>query len=235
MNVRSELEDRGYAIVDPALEAEVVDQIVEELAPLEEALQVSRRGGVRDILRRAPGILSIMNHEAVTGIVQPALGPGAFMVKGILFDNHPGANWQVPWHQDLTVAVRARSETPGYGPWSVKAGVVHVQPPIQVLERMLTVRIHLDGRGPGHAALRVLPGSHRHGQIAGHSVRAARERYPEVTCSVSRGGILALRPLIVHASLSAQTAARSRVLHLEFAACELAAPVTWFERWRYAA
>ncbi|HUD73373.1 MAG TPA: phytanoyl-CoA dioxygenase family protein, partial [Dongiaceae bacterium] len=156
-------------------------------------------------------------------------------VKGILFDNHVGANWQVPWHQDLTVAVRARVEMAGYGPWSVKAGVVHVQPPIEVLERMLTVRIQLDGRGQSHAALRVLPGSHRHGQIAGHSVRAARERYPEVSCAVARGGILALRPLLVHASLSAQTAARSRVLHLEFAACELTSPVAWFERWRYAA
>ena len=84
-------------------------------------------------------------------------------------------------------------------------------------------------------SLRVLPGSHRHGEIAGQSVRSARERYPEITCSVSRGGILAMRPLLVHASSSAESATQRRVLHLEFADCELASRVTWFERWTFAA
>jgi len=176
-----------------------------------------------------------MQHQAVSSVVQSALGPAAFMVKGILFDKHPGANWKVPWHQDLTVAVKARTEAAGYGPWSVKAGVLHVQPPMEVLERMLALRIHLDDCGQGNGALRVLPGSHKHGQIAGQTVRAAQERYPEVICSVSRGGILAMRPLLVHSSSSARTATRRRVLHLEFAACELASRVAWFERWQYAA
>ena len=233
MNVRAELDERGFAIVDPALEPEVVDQLVHELAPVDDALRSSKRGGVRDVLRRAPGILRIMRHRTVSRVVLSALGPGAFLVKGILFDTHPGANSKVPWHQDLTVAVQARTEAAGYGPWSVKAGVVHVQPPMQVLERMLAVRVHLDGQGNG--ALRVLPGSHRHGEVAGQSVRAAQERYPEVNCSVSRGGILAMRPLLVHASSSASTAARRRVLHLEFAACELSPRLAWFERWQYAA
>jgi ectoine hydroxylase-related dioxygenase (phytanoyl-CoA dioxygenase family) len=235
MNVRSELDLHGVAILDPALEAEVVNQLVRELAPLDGTLHASRRGGVRDVLRRVPGITRIMRHPAVSGVVRSTLGPGAFMVQGILFDSHPGASWKVPWHQDLTVAVQSRTEAAGYGPWSVKAGVMHVQPPIQVLERMLALRIHLDDSGEGNGALRVLPGSHRHGQVAGQSVRAALLRYPEVTCSVSRGGILAMRPLLVHASSSAETATQRRVLHLEFAASELASEVAWFERWNYAA
>jgi ectoine hydroxylase-related dioxygenase (phytanoyl-CoA dioxygenase family) len=175
-----------------------------------------------------------MQNPVVARVVHSALGEGAFVVKGILFDKHPGANWNVPRHQDLSVAVQTRTEAAGYGPWSVKAGVVHVQPPVQVLERMLAIRLHLDDCGESDGALRVLPGSHRHGEIAGHSVRAARERYPEVTCPVSRGGILALRPLLMHSSSSAATASRRRVLHLEFAACELAERVTWFDRWQYA-
>jgi hypothetical protein len=96
LNVRAELDERGLAIVDPALEPEVVDHLVHELAPVDDALRSSKRGGVRDVLRRAPGILQIMRHHAVSSLVLSVLGPGAFMVKGILFDKHPGANWKVP-------------------------------------------------------------------------------------------------------------------------------------------
>ena len=233
MSVRQDLETAGYSVVDPALKPEAVDRLVDELGRLDPVLRASGRGGLRNVLRLAPGVLHVMQHPAVSGIVHSALGTEAFLVKGILFDKNPGANWNTPWHQDLTIAVQAQAEAAGYGPWSVKAGVIHVQPPVTVLERMLTVRIHLDDCGKSDGALRVLPGSHRHGEIAGHSARAARERYPEVTCEVSRGGILAMRPLLMHASSSSATPKRRRVLHLEFAACELAGRVKWFDRWQY--
>jgi ectoine hydroxylase-related dioxygenase (phytanoyl-CoA dioxygenase family) len=235
MRVRAELHEFGFAIVDPALEPAAVDLMVRELGELDESLLRSGRGGSRNILQRAPAVLRILSHPVLSSIVRSALGPGAFAVKGILFDKHPGANWKVPWHQDLTVAVQQQADVEGYGPWSIKAGVVHVQPPVQVLERMVALRIHLDDCGDTNGALRVLAGSHRHGQIAGQSIRAAQQRYPEVTCPVTRGGILVMRPLLMHASSSAGTARRRRVLHLEFAACELASRLTWFERWPYAA
>ena len=235
MSVRTELDQSGFAIVDPGLEARAVDMLLHTLEPIERTLQEARRGGARDILRRVPAVRKILSHPLLSSIVRSVLGPGAFAVKGILFDNHPGANWKVPWHQDLTVAVQARAEAAGYGPWSVKAGVTHVQPPMHVLERMLSVRLHLDECRESNGALRVLPGSHRHGQIAGKSIMAARQRYQEVVCSVARGGILAMRPLVLHASSAAGTATRRRVLHLEFAACELTSQVKWFDRWQYAA
>jgi len=229
-----DLDTVGYSVIHPGLESRAVDRLVDALSPLDPVLRTSGRGGLRNVLRLAPGALRVMHYPAVTEIVHSALGAGAFMVKGILFDKHPGANWNVPWHQDLTVAVRARTQAAGYGPWSVKAGVLHVQPPVQVLERMLTLRLHLDDCDDRNGPLRVLPGSHRHGEIAGHSLRAARERYPEVTCPASRGGILAMRPLLMHASSRAATATRRRVLHLEFAARELAERVAWFDRWQCA-
>ena len=235
MSVRTELDESGFAIVDPGLEPRAVDMLLHILEPIERTLQSAGRGGARDILRRVPDVRKVLSHPLLSGIVKSALGPEAFAVKGILFDKHPGANWKVPWHQDLTVAVQARAEAVGYGPWSVKCGVPHVQPPVHVLERMLAVRLHLDDCREPNGALRVLDGSHRHGQIAGKSIMAARERYREVVCSVGRGGILAMRPLLLHTSSAAETATRRRVLHLEFAACELASQVKWFDRWPYAA
>src|SRR5262245_7189469 len=86
--------------------------------------------------------------------VEPILGPGAFVVRGLFFDKTPRANWKVSWHQDLTIAVRVRIEAPGFGPWSLKAGVVHVQPPAEILERMATVRLHLDDCSESNGPLR---------------------------------------------------------------------------------
>lgn len=72
------------------------------------------------------------------------LGRAARPVRAILFDKTPVTNWGLAWHQDRTIAVSTRHEMPGYGPWSLKAGLQHVEPPFDVIESMLTLRIHLD-------------------------------------------------------------------------------------------
>ena len=91
-------------------------------------------------------------------------------VRAILFDKTPSANWKVVWHQDLTIAVRERGVVSGFGPWSEKEGVVHVQPPIELLERMLAVRVHLDDCGADNGPVRVLPASHRVGRLSGEAI-----------------------------------------------------------------
>jgi hypothetical protein len=79
------------------------------------------------------------------------LGPAARPVRAILFDKTAANNWMVPWHQDRTIAVHARHEVPGFGPWSVKGGVVHVEPPFDVIAGMITIRAHLDACGEDNA------------------------------------------------------------------------------------
>ena len=106
-------------------------------------------------------------------------GVRAFPVRALLFDKPPEANWKVPWHQDLSIAVRHKRDITGFGPWSNKAGVLHVQPRVNVLESMLTVRIHLDDCGKQNGALRVIPGSHTRGRLTDTEIRKAIET-PEV-------------------------------------------------------
>ena len=110
-------------------------------------------------------------------------------VRAIYFDKSPEANWLVPWHQDLTVALRSRREVPGFGPWSVKDGVPHVQPPVERLEQMLTVRLHLDDADEGNGALRVLPGSHRSGRLSSTQIQALRAGQADVLCAATRSAI----------------------------------------------
>jgi ectoine hydroxylase-related dioxygenase (phytanoyl-CoA dioxygenase family) len=166
----------------------------------------------------------------VSSLVAPVLGPGARLVRSILFSKGEAANWQVAWHQDLAIAVTEKAEVAGYSSWSIKEGVVHVQPPVQILERMLSVRLHLDPADETNGGLWVSPGSHRFGRLSASKAAVAAERNGKHLCAVRAGDALLLRPLILHASRKATSVMPRRVIHLEFApAGLLPKPLAWAE------
>ncbi len=146
----------------------------------------------------------------------------ARVVRGILFDKTPEANWAVPPHQDLNVAVEERHDVEGYGPWSVKAGVPHAIPPVEILRAMLTIRIHLDPCGAEDGPLRVVPGS-QEGKIPERDLPDG----PWTECHADAGDAVLMRPLVVHASPRAAKPTRRRVIHLEYAALDVHAPLEW--------
>jgi ectoine hydroxylase-related dioxygenase (phytanoyl-CoA dioxygenase family) len=185
--------------------------------------------GLRNLLRLAPTVRALAQTLAQSACVTPILGAGAFPVRALFFDKPTTANWKVPWHQDLSIAVHARVDMPGFGPWSIKAGIPHVQPPVALLERMLAVRVHLDECDDTNGPLQVIPGSHRHGRLDPAAIRAWRARVAPVTCLVPRGGLLLMRPLLLHASSAAQRPEHRRVIHLEFAAEALPGELAWAE------
>ncbi len=223
----------GFAVVDGVIEPSEVADLVEAIdgaGPLDSALKRDDDiYGMRDLLRAIPEVRRLAGSSALLDLVEPVLGPGAFAVRGLLFDKTAAANWSVPWHQDLTIAVRARVDAPGFGPWTRKAGIPHVRPPVGVLEGMVTLRVHLDNCGPGQGPLRVLPGSHLGGRLSAEATRDRLEHVPAVNCLVPSGGVVMMRPLVLHASSAATEPLRRRVLHLEYAVASLPGGVEWFE------
>ena len=216
---------RGWAISPPVLSAGQVDTLRDEVA----SVATDGRGGARNLLE-LPSIAAIAIAPEVCAFVVPVLGDNAFAVRALLFDKTPAANWKVIWHQDLTIPTRAKAEVPGYGPWTEKAGVPHVQPPVSILTDMLAVRLHLDPSGPDNGPVRVLDGTHRHGRLSGAQIDALRASENEIECVVAEGGILAFRPLLLHASAPALAPRHRRVIHIEYAAVELAPPLQWHRR-----
>ena len=227
------LEACGYAVIPRVLSEEVVSVLLGEVAGLRSEGAVRYRRGevyaLRDALRLLPSAHKIAGSDPVRSLVEPILGRDARPVRGLLFDKPPAANWSVPWHQDLTIAVRERIEAEGYGPWSVKAGIPHVQPPVPVLERMLAVRLHMDDADDSNGALKVLPGSHRHGRLSPDRIAEWKGRQRPVVCPVPRRGAMVMRPLLLHASETARDPRPRRVLHLEFSADALPGGLTWHE------
>ena len=223
----------GFAVVEGVIGAEAVGRLAEELEGLEAAGAASRRAGrayaVRNLLNVLPSARELADGARLRSLVEPILGEGAAVVRGILFDKREGANWKVAWHQDLTIAVRERREAEGFGPWSLKAGVQHVQPPAGVLEGMLALRVHLDDADETNGALRVVPGSHTRGRLSAADIRAFRERGAAVTCRVRAGGVMLMKPLLLHASSAATRPSRRRVLHFEYSASRLPGGLAWYD------
>jgi hypothetical protein len=226
------IERDGFAVVPSGLPAQELGPLTATLGALAAEHDLGARGGLRDAFRLVPAA----RHLAVSGplwhLASAVLGPNCAAVRAIIFDKTPGANWKISWHQDLTVAVQHRIEVPGFGPWSTKAGVLHVQPPAAVLEHMLTLRLHLDDCGPTNGPVRVLAGSHRSGRLIGAAVDRWREEHAAQECIAARGEVLAMRPLLLHASSPAASPAHRRVLHIEYAGAELSGGLEWHEAWR---
>jgi len=218
-----QIDSSGFAIVPSVLPKDMLET-------LERGLPTSSgaNGGLRNLLDM-PSIAALAASTAVRGLIEPVLGHDAFPVRAILFDKTPAANWKVSWHQDLTIAVKVRAEVAGYGPWTEKAGVVHVQPPVSILEHMLAGRLHIDESGAANGPLRVLPGSHRAGRLRDAEIPVWRERIAEQLCLIPRGGVLLMRPLLLHASSPAESPEHRRVIHIEYANCALAGGLQW--RW----
>jgi hypothetical protein len=155
------------------------------------------------------------------------LGSAARPVRAILFDKSPQTNWGLGWHQDRTIAVRQRREVPRFGPWSVKRGMPHVAPPIALLERMLTIRIHLDDVPAENAPLLIAPGSHRLGRIPEHEIEAAVRRCGIETCTADAGDLWLYSTPILHASEASRRPGRRRVLQVDYAAEPLPGGLEW--------
>ncbi len=145
----------------------------------------------------------------------------------MLFDKSAANNWALPWHQDRTIVVRERREAAGFGPWSRKGGLQHVEPPFEVLDRMVTLRVHLDPAGADNAPLLVARGSHRFGRIAEAQVAAVAAGCEELACLADSGDVWLYATPVLHASEAAAAPKRRRVLQLDYAAAPLDGGLEW--------
>ncbi len=219
----SDLSRDGFALHRPGLAERTLGWLRAACAEM----AASKPHGVRDVAGKSPAIREFAASPELRGL----LPPGYVGIRSIFFDKVPGANWKVAWHQDLTIAVAVKAEVPGFGPWSVKGGVPHVQPPAGLLESMLTLRVHLDAADDSNGALRVIPGSHRKGRLGAGEILAERRQGEPFTCRAEPGDVLIMRPLLLHASSPAVAPSHRRVLHFEFAPSDgLAPPLAWSER-----
>lgn len=216
-----QLQVNGYALPAGTLNEDLRQRLCHSLEAN------SKAAGRRNLFDEHPESRALLKDPLIEALVHATLGPGAFVVRATLFDKRPDANWAVTWHQDQAIAVHERHEVPGYGPWSIKHGVVHVEPPAEILAAMVAVRIHLDPCPEDNGALVALPGSHQVGRTDAETYRCHHPHVQDVVLPVHAGGVLLMKPLTLHRSSKCSTGDRRRVVHLDCAAQDLAKPLRW--------
>lgn len=216
----------GFAVIPHVLDEEQVRALI-AVTDLLALRSDRRRGGVRNLLDVSPEVRELATSPNVLQIAGAVLERGVVPIRGILFDKTDGANWKVPWHQDLTIEVAERLETEGFGPWSTKDGVQRVQPPTSILERMVSIRLHLDDCPEENGALRVVPGSHKAGRLSETESARIGAGGPDEVCAVQAGDAVVMSPLIVHASSASTRLGHRRVIHLDYAHVRLPGGLRW--------
>ena len=185
--------------------------------------------GERNLIARVAAVRQLATSEPLLGIARQVLGDAARPVRSLYFDKLPQANWNVAWHQDTSIAVRQRAALEGFGPWSVKQGVDHVEPPLHYLSDMLTLRLHLDPARSDNGALRVVAGSHADGRLGSAALLARVADGPLQDCEAGPGDLLLMNPLLLHSSRKAVRPSHRRVVHIEYSALDLPPPLQWYE------
>ncbi|MFA6115747.1 MAG: phytanoyl-CoA dioxygenase family protein [Sphingomonas sp.] len=184
------------------------------------------RAGIR--LHAIEGLQGLLAPRNPIGtIATDAIGAVARPVRAILFDKTAAVNWSLGWHQDRTIVVAKPRAVPGFGPWTVKAGLLHVAPPFEVLAGMVTLRVHLDPVGPDNAPLLVAPGSHRFGRVAEADIEAVVSKCGVAACLAEPGDVWLYATPILHASDAAADPRRRRVLQVDYAAGDLPGGLEW--------
>jgi hypothetical protein len=206
--------DAGYTITAHVFDRREMVRIREALA---EADLPRTKAGTRHVLR-VPEVRALATHSKPVSLAASFVGARPVPFRATLFDKSTASNWLVAWHQDTALPLQRRVDDAAWGPWSVKGGVLHAIAPASALTTVVALRVHLDDSTYANGPLRVLPGTHAGGVLTHDEIQRLTGVVPPVECVSSAGGIVAMRPLVVHASSKASDDQPRRVLQIEYAA-----------------
>ncbi|HKG05607.1 MAG TPA: phytanoyl-CoA dioxygenase family protein [Pedobacter sp.] len=228
---QTQIEEQGFTTIGNIFSEDQVHQLCAILAEANGSAATFRKSAdlfaIRQFLKEVPDVQPLIFTETFKKLISELFGKDYFIVKSIYFDKPEQSNWFVPYHQDLTISVDQRLELVDYTNWTVKQGQFAVQPPLAVLQSGFTVRIHLDDTDKNNGALKVVPGSHLKGIYRAQDIDWRNET--EAICDVPKGGVMIMKPLLLHSSSRTINNNKRRVIHIEFCNQELPQGLAWSE------
>lgn len=225
------LKDNGFAVLDRMYSDSEIEAIIAiiETATTKQQLAESSANlfAIRQVIKKIPELKSLLFTKTLHELLYSIFEEPCFLTKAIYFDKPSESNWFVAYHQDLSISVDRKESVSNYQNWTFKKGQFGVQPPLDVLENIVTVRIHLDKTEKENGALKVISNSHSKGIYRPETIDWNKET--EHICEVEKGGIMLMKPLTLHASERTTNHKQRRVLHLEFSTKQLTKPLEWLE------
>ena len=229
---KTELEEKGYALLENCYSSHEIQKMIhciqgmdQKGSPVPKSKDVF---AIRQLFTALPQLKDCVFNQKIKTLLAKFYPSNYFLTKAIYFDKPPTSNWFVPYHQDLSVSVNQKVALDGYTNWTSKKGQFGVQPPIEILARTITLRIHFDKTNQFNGALKVISKSHKRGII--RTVSKDWNLDAEHICPVEKGGVMLMKPLTLHASNRTTNNKQRRVIHLEFCDIELPKPLKWLER-----
>jgi hypothetical protein len=219
--VSQRLHAEGFVVVADVIEGVRCDMLASHLQGFGKS-----RAGSRALLMQ-PWCQALASNLRENALLRGALPLNAVAVQCTAFAKSPTKNWLVSLHQDLGIPVKHRVDNTECTGWSEKEGQCYVQPPARVLEHLVAIRMHIDECPAESGALRVVPGSHAFGRVDAAKVDELRTERGETVVPVARGGVLLMRPLLLHASSKATEPTLRRVLHFVFGPQRLPLGLEW--------
>jgi len=218
------LDKQGFQLADYFIDPDSLSSINQELENFDCAIN---KGGIRNAEKKLNSVKSFTQSDVLLKQASEFLDGKAEVVRVILFNKSPENNWLVSWHQDKTVAISDKFVMDGWKNWTVKDGIHHVQPPLEVLHKMVSFRIHLDDTDLENGCLNVIPRSHLSGILNQSQISEIIDQHAVVNCEAKAGSILVMKPLILHSSSRAVSVQPRRILHIEFSSYQLPKDIMW--------
>ncbi|MFD2161511.1 phytanoyl-CoA dioxygenase family protein [Paradesertivirga mongoliensis] len=215
-SITSKLNEKGFVIDNQFLERAQILHLETALVRLGAFDYCNNKVSSSSLLDSCEPVYNLANCDKIREFLRKLCREEMFPVKAFILDKTPENNWIIPWHQDLKIAVSKQIETQGYKNWSVEAGIPHVQPPAEVMSKLVTLRLHLDDCDETNGAINVIPGSHVKGIIPQREIPSILERSTKVLCRVKRFGIMFMNPLILHDSPYSTCSRSRRILQIEY-------------------
>ena len=230
-NTISELNKYGFLIINTIYNISEVKKIINYIENLDSNNPIFRKTddifAIRQFIKEFPQIKEIIFNENLKKIINNIGGENCFVIKSIYFDKPEKSNWFVSYHQDLTISVDKKEMIDGYNFWTNKHNQFAVQPTLDILENIFTIRIHLDDTNEENGALKIIEKSHLKSirRIENMDLNMEKETF----CNVNSGGIMIMKPLLFHSSMRTTNNKKRRVLHIEFSNKELPNKINWSE------
>lgn len=215
-------QQQGYVILPQIFSTQTCDHLGSHLRGIAETRPGSRRllmyNWCRELAKK------LKSHP----VVSPLLGPNPVISQCTYFDKSWDQNWLVALHQDVSIAVQPNAAAARCGVVD-KEGMAFVQPPVDILEQLVALRVYLDDSTPDNGPLKVVPGSHQYGRLSTPKIPQLRDQWGEVSCLVPKGGVLVMKPLILHGSMKMTLPSQRRVLHFLGGPSHLIQGLVWHE------
>jgi ectoine hydroxylase-related dioxygenase (phytanoyl-CoA dioxygenase family) len=234
-HIYEEVLKEGFAVVENIFSDKEINNIVTTIEQVDDSRPAFRKTkdvfAIRQFFKEVPEAAPVVFNNTFTSLITSIFGGGYFVAKSIYFDKPAGSNWFVSYHQDLTISVDKKTEQEGFDFWTVKQNQFAVQPPLKILQDNFTVRIHLDDTNEENGALKVIPKSHCKKVYRPETIDWLHEE--EHICTVSKGGVMFMKPLLLHASGRTTNNNKRRVIHIEFSKSILPGQLQWAEYFEY--